>query len=37
MMIVFSTPFAGSFDIRANAFVDFDGYDSQTFINTLCF
>lgn len=36
-MIVFSTPFAGSFDIRANAFVDFDGYDSQTFINTLCF
>jgi AGCS family alanine or glycine:cation symporter len=37
MMIVFSTPFGGSFDIRANAFVDFDGYDSQTFINTLCF
>ena len=37
MMIVFSTPFAGSFDIRANAFTDFDGYDSQTFINTLCF
>ena len=37
MMIVFSTPFASSFDIRANAFVDFDGYDSQTFINTLCF
>lgn len=36
-MIVFSTPFGGSFDIRANAFVDFDGYDSQTFINTLCF
>ena len=36
-MIVFSTPFAGSFDIRANAFTDFDGYDSQTFINTLCF
>jgi len=37
MMIVFSTPFAGSFDIRANAFVDFDGYDSQTLLNTLCF
>jgi AGCS family alanine or glycine:cation symporter len=37
MMIVFSTPFAGSFDIQANAFTDFDGYDSQTFINTLCF
>ena len=37
MMIVFSTPFAGSFDIQANAFADFDGYDSQTFINTLCF
>ena len=36
-MIVFSTPFAGSFDIRANAFVDFDGYDSQTLLNTLCF
>ena len=36
-MIVFSTPFAGSFDIQANAFTDFDGYDSQTFINTLCF
>jgi hypothetical protein len=32
MMIVFSTPFAGSFDIQANAFTDFDGYDSQTFV-----
>ena len=37
MMIVFSTPFDGSFDIRANAFAAFDGYDSQTLSNTLCF
>ena len=33
MMIVFSTPFTGSFDIQADAFAAFDGYDTRSSSN----